>query len=109
MILSASNRFLKWVGLERCRKPIFGGPTLAGLPGGVAGDLHRLFPVKSNFEFPIRRHRPTVEKSSFQIVPIEPADFENIADNFAKLFCEAANLSEEDLSSNCRQFVTRNY
>ena len=47
------NRYLKWVGVERCCKPISGGPTLAGLPGGVAGDLLRLYPVKSNDEYPI--------------------------------------------------------
>ena len=48
------NRYLKWVGVEQCNKPINGGPTLAGLPGGVAGDLLRLYPVKSNDEYPIR-------------------------------------------------------
>ena len=44
---------MKWVGVERCSKPISGGPTLAGLPGGVAGDLLRLYPVQSNDEYPI--------------------------------------------------------
>ena len=44
---------MKWVGVERCNKPISGGPTLAGLPGGVAGDLLRLYPVKSNDEYPM--------------------------------------------------------
>ena len=44
---------MKWVGVERCNKPISGGPTLAGLPGGVAGDLLRLYPVKSNDEYPL--------------------------------------------------------
>ena len=41
------------MGVERCNKPISGGPTLAGLPGGVAGDLLRLYPVKSNDEYPM--------------------------------------------------------
>ena len=53
-MLKACDRYLKWVGLDRCRKPILGGPTLSGLPGGVAGDLQRLFPVQSNFEYPVR-------------------------------------------------------
>ncbi len=53
VVLSACNRYLKWVGLDRCRKPITGGPTLSGLPGGLAGDLQRLFPVQSNFQFPV--------------------------------------------------------
>jgi hypothetical protein len=39
VILRASNRFLKWVGLEKCAKPITGGPSLAGLLGGFAGNF----------------------------------------------------------------------
>ena len=35
--LQSCNRFLKWVGVERCMNSICGGPTLSGLPGGVAG------------------------------------------------------------------------
>ena len=53
LIFQSCNRYLKWVGVERCSKPISGGPTLAGLPGGVAGDLLRLYPVQSNDEYPI--------------------------------------------------------
>ena len=52
-MLQGCNRFLKWVGLERGNKPILGGPTLAGLPGGVVGDLQRLYPIRSNFEYPV--------------------------------------------------------
>ena len=53
IMLQGCNRFLKWVGLERANKPILGGPTLAGLPGGVVGDLQRLYPIRSNFEYPV--------------------------------------------------------
>ena len=53
IMLQGCNRFLKWVGLERGSKPILGGPTLAGLPGGVVGDLQRLYPIRSNFEYPV--------------------------------------------------------
>ena len=53
IMLQGCNRFLKWVGLERGNKPILGGPTLAGLPGGVVGDLQRLYPIRSNFEYPV--------------------------------------------------------
>ena len=57
IMLQGCNRFLKWVGLERGNKPILGGPTLAGLPGGVVGDLQRLYPIRSNFEYPVSLHR----------------------------------------------------
>ena len=53
IMLHGCNRFLKWVGLEKGNKPILGGPTLAGLPGGVVGDLQRLYPIRSNFEYPV--------------------------------------------------------
>ena len=37
VILRGCSRYLKWASLERCQKPISGGPTLAGLMGGFAG------------------------------------------------------------------------
>ena len=37
VILRGCSRYLKWVSLEKCQKPINGGPTLAGLMGGFAG------------------------------------------------------------------------
>merc|ERR1711971_501654 len=39
VILRGCSRYLKWVSLEKCQKLINGGPTLAGLMGGFAGDL----------------------------------------------------------------------
>ena len=38
VILRGCSRYLKWVSLEKCQKPINGGPTLAGLIGGFAGN-----------------------------------------------------------------------
>ena len=97
-VLSGCNRYLKWVGLDHCKKPILGGPTLAGLPGGLAGDLHRLFPTKSNFEFPINLFRPVVEKNSYHIQTFnQPEDLEGLKENYFKLFCETLNLEEDDI------------
>jgi len=55
VILTACSNYLKWVGLRHCSKPLHSGPTLAGLPGGAAGDLLRLYPVQSSSQFPLRR------------------------------------------------------
>jgi len=66
VILSACSRYLQWVGLRDCRKPLRCGPTLAGLPGGVAGDLMRLYPVQSMDQFPLTGPPPT---SSFTVLP----------------------------------------
>eukprot|EP00092_Neocalanus_flemingeri_P029017 GFUD01031502.1.p1 GENE.GFUD01031502.1~~GFUD01031502.1.p1 ORF type:complete len:664 (+),score=180.97 GFUD01031502.1:119-2110(+) len=54
VILHACNNYLKWVGLDNCKKPIRHGPTLAGLPGGLAGDLMRLYPVQTEEQFPLK-------------------------------------------------------
>jgi len=54
VILRGCSRYLKWVSLEKCQKPINGGPTLAGLMGGFAGDLQRLYPIQSLKNFPLR-------------------------------------------------------
>ena len=57
VILQACNNYLKWVGIEDCGKPIRHGPTLAGLPGGLAGDLGRLYPVQSDQQYPVKVRR----------------------------------------------------
>ncbi len=54
VILRACHRYLKWVCLEKCAKPINGGPTLAGLMGGFAGDLQRLYPVQNAKMLPLK-------------------------------------------------------
>ena len=54
VILRACNRYLKWISFEKCVKPINGGPTLAGLMGGFAGDLQRLYPIQHPKMFPLR-------------------------------------------------------
>ena len=46
MLLHGWNSYLKWVAVHNCKKPLLGGPTLCGLPGGLAGDLMRLYPVQ---------------------------------------------------------------
>ena len=107
VILSGCNRFLKWVGLERCRKPINGGPTLAGLPGGVAGELQRLFPVKCNFEYPIRVLRPSCDKNCYQIRPMAKEDFEDVADAFPKLLGDALGVDASELGLSARRFATK--
>lgn len=42
VILRACNRYLKWVCLEKCAKPINGGPTLAGLTGGFGNSKQKI-------------------------------------------------------------------
>ena len=54
VILRACLRYLKWIAFEKCVKPINGGPTLAGLMGGFAGDLQRLYPIQHPSMFPLR-------------------------------------------------------
>ena len=72
IILHACNNYLKvpryqsdpilidtfflaqWIGIDDCRKPIKNGPSLAGLPGGLAGDLMRLYPIQTNDMYPLK-------------------------------------------------------
>jgi len=68
VILSACSRYLQWVGLRDCKKPLRCGPTLAGLPGGVAGDLMRLYPVQNMEQFPLTGPPPS---SSFTVLPFQ--------------------------------------
>merc|ERR1719333_982162 len=67
-ILHACNNYLKWIGIDDCRKPIKNGPSLAGLPGGLAGDLMRLYPVQSNEQYPVK-HMTTPSSNAVLIVP----------------------------------------
>ena len=59
VILRACNRYLKWTSMEKCSKPINGGPSLAGLMGGFAGDLQRLYPIQSLASYPLRGAVPS--------------------------------------------------
>ncbi len=86
--LSAANRFLRWIGLERCRKPLAGGPTLAGLPGGFAGDLQRIFPVKSNYEYPIRMLTAPADKGTHVLSFVERKDFHELKSRLIETFEE---------------------
>eukprot|EP00096_Caligus_rogercresseyi_P012492 TRINITY_DN5243_c0_g1_i1.p1 TRINITY_DN5243_c0_g1~~TRINITY_DN5243_c0_g1_i1.p1 ORF type:complete len:654 (-),score=214.63 TRINITY_DN5243_c0_g1_i1:148-2070(-) len=68
--LLACNRYLKWVGLDQCANPLLKGPTLAGLPGGLAGELMRLYPVQSQCEFPLLYAPAYLEKKTLVLRPI---------------------------------------
>lgn len=65
VILRACNRYLKWISFEKCTKPINGGPTLAGLMGGFAGDLQRLYPIQHPSMFPLRN---VISSADFLVV-----------------------------------------
>jgi len=67
-LLNGCNSYLKWIGIHECKKPIRGGPTLAGLPGGLAGDLMRLYPVQSNDMYPLKR-MVTAAENVLMILP----------------------------------------
>jgi len=54
MMLHGWNNYLKWVSILKCKKPLQSGPTLCGLPGGLAGDLVRLYPVQEQEEYPLQ-------------------------------------------------------
>ena len=58
MILSACSSYLQWVGVRDCSKPLLHPPTLAGLQGGVAGDLGRLYPLQSMAQLPLAAPPP---------------------------------------------------
>ena len=60
----------QWIGIDDCRKPIKHGPTLAGLPGGLAGDLMRLYPVQSNEQYPVKVSVSTIlGEYSYVLIP----------------------------------------
>lgn len=107
VILSACNRYLKWVGLERCRKPIQGGPTLSGLPGGLAGDLQRLYVVKSNFEYPIRSARPLIEKNAYLIKTFYRDNYKSLQESYFKLYCESVNVEMDVVPKKLSDFITK--
>lgn len=108
VVLSACNRLLKWVGLDKCRRPIQGGPTLSGLPGGMAGDLQRLYPIRSNFEYPVRSLMPCAEKNAYAIQPIGSAsDWEELRIGFPRLFNDSRNVEDDDLTKSIREFVLK--
>ncbi len=105
-MLQGCNRYLKWVGLDKCRKAILGGPTLAGLPGGIVGDLQRLYPIRTNFEYPLRQLTPVVERDSYVCQPVvTPGDRKALRAGFMRLHCDAVGLAEEDLTDDEKRFV----
>ena len=98
VILQSCNRYLKWVGVERCSKPISGGPTLAGLPGGVAGDLLRLYPVKSNDEYPMVGIRtPSLDDPVLVCRPLPKKSWNILGPAFSRLLCESHGVPESEV------------
>ena len=49
VILSACSRYLQWVGLRDCKKPLRCGPTLAGLSLSCLENQNS-FPTKNKFQ-----------------------------------------------------------
>lgn len=68
VILRASIKYLKWVCHEKCSRPLNGGPTLAGLIGGFAGDMQRLYPIQSARMFPL--HSATASHEYLIVRPL---------------------------------------
>lgn len=54
ILIDMTPIFSQWIGIDDCRKPIKNGPSLAGLPGGLAGDLMRLYPIQTNDMYPLK-------------------------------------------------------
>ena len=79
----------QWIGIDDCRKPIKHGPTLAGLPGGLAGDLMRLYPVQSNEQYPVKVSFVTIlgEYSLFMYLYLHSTNLEvSTKRNVAKVY-----------------------
>ncbi|XP_040563621.1 protein O-GlcNAcase [Lepeophtheirus salmonis] len=79
--LMACNRYLKWVGLDQCAKPLNRGPTLSGLPGGLAGEFMRLYPVQSQNEFPVYYAPAFLEKKTLILRPIIQSNIQKFVQN----------------------------
>lgn len=108
VILQACNRFLKWVGIESCHKPISGGPTLAGLPGGVAGDLLRLYPVKSNSDYPLCSAEGKSADGLATLVcrPLSRSkNWSSLGPAFFQLICEGQGVSEGDIPEDVAKVI----
>lgn len=100
VILHGCNNYLKWVGLDNCKKPIRHGPSLAGLPGGLAGDLMRLYPIQSEEQYPLKKLvSPT--SNALMILPYKYSngkhnkDLEKLFENELKTFSDFLNLSSQ--------------
>lgn len=100
VILHGCNNYLKWVGLDNCKKPIRHGPSLAGLPGGLAGDLMRLYPVQSEDQYPLKK-LVTPTSNAVLILPYkysagkQQKELENLFEHELKTFSDFLNLSNQ--------------
>ena len=95
--LQSCNRFLKWVGVERCTNPISGGPTLAGLPGGVAGEFMRLYPVKANSQYPLLNIDSVRPEVNLILRPVLKKQMGMLCPAFSRLVCESRGVNEGDV------------
>jgi len=108
--LHACNNYLKWVGLQDCVKPIKGFPCLAGLVGGLAGDLARLYPVQDVSLFPLKTPI-TPSSNSLMILPHKmnskkrKKDLEEIFDREFKEFSDLIELSTLNLIMKKKKFT----
>ena len=94
-ILQSCNRYLKLAGVERTYG-CYGGPTLAGLPGGVAGDLLRLYPAQSNDEYPIVGIR-TPKSDDPVYRPLPKKSWSILGPAFSRLLCESHGVPESEV------------
>merc|ERR1712142_898092 len=100
VILHGCNNYLKWVGLDNCKKPIRHGPSLAGLPGGLAGDLMRLYPVQSEDQYPLKK-LVTPSSNAVLIVPYKYSskklqkELEKLFEDEMKTFSDFLALSNQ--------------
>jgi len=105
VILHGCNNYLKWVGLDNCKKPIRHGPSLAGLPGGFAGDLMRLYPIQSEEQYPLKK-LVTPTSNAVLILPYkysngkQQKELEILFEDEMKTFSDFLNLS-------CQSFLVK--
>ena len=106
VILQSCNRYLKCSGIERCSKPNSAGLTLAGLPGGLAGDLLRLYPAQSNDDYPVERFRtPSMVNPILVCQPLPEKSWSILGPAFSRLLCESHGVSESEVPENVIKLI----
>jgi len=91
-ILSGCNSYLKWIGISECKKAFRGAPTLAGLPGGLAGELARLYPIQSEQNMPLNNIVTPLDQSLL-ILPVIRRSLQQL-ELIKKAFPENKELEE---------------
>jgi len=105
VILHGCNNYLKWVSLDCCRKPIRHGPSLAGLPGGFAGDLMRLYPIQSEEQFPVKKFVSPIS-SAIMFLPYVYASGKHKKE-LDKIFGQEIHLFSDFLSLSNQSFLMK--